>query len=245
MCSEIEQKFWARSSVFTGGYDFAAAAAVCEADDLPAGEILDLVSGLVDQSIVIAEHTGTGHTRYRMLTDIRQFGLERAEKDGDSAECRSGTPPGARSRSPSSTLRHAGRSRLPGCDDCAWSMPTCRRPRTPRHERPMPRSRPGDGGELDLYWSASGLLDEARHWLETGLVTGDGTAQERAGRWPSPRGSRHCSTTGAEPGQSDAGTSWPSPSMTPVARLLLVPAAMLAVWDGTPPPRQPIRPTWR
>ncbi len=34
--------------------------------------------------------------------------------------------------------------------------------------------------KLDLYWSACGLLDEARHWLELGLATGAGTPQERA-----------------------------------------------------------------
>ena len=83
LCTDLEQRFWARSSVFTGGYDLAAASAVCAADDLPAGEILDLVSALVDQSILLAESTGSGQTRYRMLTDIRQFGLERAEKDGE------------------------------------------------------------------------------------------------------------------------------------------------------------------
>ena len=83
LCSELEQRFWARSSVFIGGYDLAAAAAVCGADDLPAGEILDLVSALVDQSILIAEDAASGHTRYRMLGEIRQFGLERAEKDGE------------------------------------------------------------------------------------------------------------------------------------------------------------------
>ncbi len=83
LCTDLEQRFWSRSSVFTGGYDLDAAAAVCAADDLPAGEILDLVSALVDQSILIAEDAGTGHTRYRMHTDIRQFGLERAEKDGE------------------------------------------------------------------------------------------------------------------------------------------------------------------
>ena len=83
LCTDVEQRFWARSSVFTGGFDLAAAEAVCGADDLPAGEILDLVSALVDQSVVLAEEAADGHTRYRMLTDIRQFGLEQAEKDGE------------------------------------------------------------------------------------------------------------------------------------------------------------------
>ena len=83
LCTELEQRFWARSSVFTGGFDLQAAAAVCAADDLPADEILDLISALVDQSVLVAVTADDGHTRYRMLTDIRQFGLERAEKDGE------------------------------------------------------------------------------------------------------------------------------------------------------------------
>ena len=33
---------------------------------------------------------------------------------------------------------------------------------------------------LDLYWSACGLLDEARHWLDLTLVSGAGSPQERA-----------------------------------------------------------------
>ena len=83
LCTELEQRFWARSSVFTGGFDLQAATAVCAADDLPADEILDLISALVDQSVLVAVKADDGHTRYRMLTDIRQFGLERAEKDGE------------------------------------------------------------------------------------------------------------------------------------------------------------------
>ena len=83
LCTPGEQLFWSRSSVFTGGYDLEAAAAVCGADDLPAEEVLDLMSGLVDQSVVLAEEAAPGHTRYRMLADIRQLGLERAEKGGE------------------------------------------------------------------------------------------------------------------------------------------------------------------
>ena len=45
LCTQLEQRFWARSSVFTGGCDLEAAAAVCGADDLPAEEVLDLMSG--------------------------------------------------------------------------------------------------------------------------------------------------------------------------------------------------------
>ena len=167
--------------MFTGGYDLKAAAAVCVADDLPAGEILDLVSGLVDQSIVIAEDTGTGHTRYRMLTDIRQFGLERAEKDGELH--------GMQERHATWCAELVSRfdAEAGGPHQPDWL-------RLLRLEDANLRAALGylagsaEGAaaglvmarKLDLYWSACGLLDEARHWLELALATGAGTPQERA-----------------------------------------------------------------
>ena len=83
LCTQLEQRFWARSSVFVGGYDLrpqprSAVAATC-----PPGRSSTLMSGLVDQSVVLAEEAAPGYTRYRMLADIRQFGLERAEKAGE------------------------------------------------------------------------------------------------------------------------------------------------------------------
>ena len=83
LCEPLEQRLWTRSSVFVGGFDLESAAGVCVADDLPAEEILALTSALVDQSVVVAEEADPGRTRYRMLADVRQFGLEQAEKDGE------------------------------------------------------------------------------------------------------------------------------------------------------------------
>ncbi len=181
LCSELEQRFWARSSVFIGGYDLAAAAAVCGADDLPAGEILNLVSELVDQSVLLAEETANGHMRYRMLGEIRQFGLEWAEKEGElhgmrerhatwCAELASGFDDdacGPRQRAWLDLLRleHAN---LQGALEYFAATPEAA-------TACLSMAR-----ELDLYWSASGLLDEARHWLAVGLASGAGTPSQRA-----------------------------------------------------------------
>ena len=137
LCSELEQRFWARSSVFIGGFDLAAAAAVCGADDLPAGEILDLVSALVDQSVLLAEETANGQTRYRMLGEIRQFGLERAEKEGELH--------GMRERHATWCAELASRFDDDACGPrqrdwlgcCGWSTRTCGPPwsTSPRHRR--------------------------------------------------------------------------------------------------------------
>ena len=80
LCSELEQRFWARSSVFNGGYDLAAAAAVCGADDLPAGEVLDLVSALVDQSILLADEAAT---RPHAISHARRDQAVRARAGGE------------------------------------------------------------------------------------------------------------------------------------------------------------------
>ncbi len=90
--------------------------------------------------------------------------------------------------------------------------------------------------KLDLYWSASGLLDEARHWLELGLATGAGTPQERAlalavaARFAVLQNDRIRARELVDEGNEVAAAV----DDTRALGLLLVPAAMLSVWDGTP-----------
>ena len=179
LCTQLEQRLWARFSVFTGGCDLEAATAVCAADDLPSDRVLDLISALVDQSVILAEEATPGHTRYRMLADIRQFGLERAEKDGELH--------GLMERLASWCSELVSRF-----DDEACGPHQARWLRQLRLEHANLRAAfeyaAGAAGgaaglvmarKLDLYWSASGSLDEARHWLELGLASGAGGPQER------------------------------------------------------------------
>ena len=90
--------------------------------------------------------------------------------------------------------------------------------------------------KLDLYWSACGLLDEARHWLELALATGAGTPQERAlamavaARFAVLQHDRRRARELVDEGTEVATAVDDARALG----LLLVPAAMLAVWDGTP-----------
>jgi len=74
-CTEHEQALWVRSSVFAGGFDIAAATAVCADATLPAPAILDAVTGLVTKSILVREEH-SGQVRFRMLETLREFGRE-------------------------------------------------------------------------------------------------------------------------------------------------------------------------
>ena len=90
--------------------------------------------------------------------------------------------------------------------------------------------------KLDLYWSGCGLLDEARHWLQLALATGAGTPQERA--LALAVAARFAVLQNDRP-QAEAlieeGTDLADPGGDSLTHgVLLVPAAMLSAWDGTP-----------
>jgi len=80
-------------SVFLGGWTLKAAEAVGAGDHAPGGEsiedweVLDLLTSLVDKSLVIAE-TGEGQTRYRLLETVRQYARDRLVQTGDSQAVR-------------------------------------------------------------------------------------------------------------------------------------------------------------
>jgi predicted ATPase/DNA-binding SARP family transcriptional activator len=79
---EDERRLFARLAVFAGGCGLAAAEAVCADDQVQAGEILDVLSRLVDKSLVIASGTG-GEARFGQLQTLWQYARERLGKSGE------------------------------------------------------------------------------------------------------------------------------------------------------------------
>ncbi len=77
LLSESEQILFNRLSVFAGGFTLEAAEAVCGGDGLADDRVLDLLSALVDKSLVVAGEDSAGRSRYTLLETMRQFGRER------------------------------------------------------------------------------------------------------------------------------------------------------------------------
>ncbi|GIH90617.1 hypothetical protein Psi01_12470 [Planobispora siamensis] len=82
LCEPSERLLWARLSVFAGDFELDAARYVCAGENLPAESIMDLVSSLVEKSILLSEGTPSGH-RYRLIDTLRQYGEEWLEKLGE------------------------------------------------------------------------------------------------------------------------------------------------------------------
>jgi predicted ATPase/DNA-binding CsgD family transcriptional regulator len=82
LCSSAEQALWARASVFAGGFDLEAAEAVCAGDGIHSGEILKLVAGLLDKSILVRVDGAGVAARYGLLETVRQYGRQRLVATG-------------------------------------------------------------------------------------------------------------------------------------------------------------------
>ena len=71
-----ERTLFRKLSIFAGGFTLEVAATVCSASEIDEIAMLDLLSSLVDKSLVQAEQGERG-TRYRFLESTRQYARER------------------------------------------------------------------------------------------------------------------------------------------------------------------------
>jgi non-specific serine/threonine protein kinase len=81
LLSKTERRLLDRLSVFAGGWTLDAAEAVCSGDGIRKEAMLDLLSYLLDKSLVNTEDA-SGSQRYRFLETVRQYGRERLLRAG-------------------------------------------------------------------------------------------------------------------------------------------------------------------
>ena len=83
LCTRTEQAVWSAVSVFAGGFDLDAAEAVCAGVGIAPEEVLELIAGMVDKSILIRRDGTFGRTAwYGMLETVREYGAVTLAKSG-------------------------------------------------------------------------------------------------------------------------------------------------------------------
>jgi non-specific serine/threonine protein kinase len=86
LLSEKEQAVLRRVSVFAGGFTLVAVETICSENDLEQPDALEVLSHLVDKSLVLVEAEYRGQdARYRLLETLRAYGLERLVECGEVA----------------------------------------------------------------------------------------------------------------------------------------------------------------
>jgi predicted ATPase len=86
LLTESEKSLLRRLSVFSRSLSLEAAEAVCADDSIESWEILDLLTQLVDKSLVMTEEVsldGRSETRYHLLQTVRQYGQDRLMESGE------------------------------------------------------------------------------------------------------------------------------------------------------------------
>jgi predicted ATPase/ATP/maltotriose-dependent transcriptional regulator MalT len=77
LLSAQEGRLFERLAIFAGGFSLEAAEVVCSEDGIQACEVLALLGGLVEKSLVLAEPAPGTERRYRLLETVRQYAAER------------------------------------------------------------------------------------------------------------------------------------------------------------------------
>jgi predicted ATPase/DNA-binding CsgD family transcriptional regulator len=172
LCAKPEQVLWSRLSVFVGAFELDAVEGVCADECLPQADLLDLVAGLVDKSILVRDDQDGGAARYRMLETLRDYGRDKLDRAGEHAEAR------RRHRDWYQWLAAAAQAEWISDRQPYW---LARLGREHANLRAAIEYCLADSEEAEAalgllttlprtYWWVWGWLGEARQWLQRGLA---------------------------------------------------------------------------
>lgn len=166
LCTREERAAWRRLAVFAQGFELDAAEAVT-ADDHAPNELLDLISSLIEKSILIRDEYDAGQgVRYRFLDMIREYGLLQLRESGEASEIH------RRYRDWYQQLTQRVDTEWIGPNQAAWIARLGRERANLREVLSHWASRPSHENQglvianaLVAFWLARGLLHEGRLWL--------------------------------------------------------------------------------
>jgi len=171
LLSDHERVLLRRTSVFTAGFTLEAVEEVCAGQTIQKAQILDLLSRLVDKSLVIVEGTDGGEPRYRLLETVRQYAADRLAESGEA------TPVRLRHRDRFLALAEEAEQGLRGPEQEAWTARLAIELDNLRAVLDWCKTEEGGpdaglrvAGALGLFWDVRGYLSEGRRWLE-GLLS--------------------------------------------------------------------------
>jgi len=183
LCSLAERRLWARLSVFAGGFDLDAAEDVCTGGPVAGGDVLDLITALIDKSVLISEDEGES-TRYRLLETLRQYGADRLAERGEAEQI------AGRHAAHFATLVRRAEAAWTGADQLRWARTLQREHANLQVAIEHHLSGPTEVAaaqellaRLWFFWIACGHLREGRYYLDRALARGGGGRPRRWALW--------------------------------------------------------------
>jgi predicted ATPase/class 3 adenylate cyclase/Tfp pilus assembly protein PilF len=169
LLSEPERVLLRSLSVFAGGWTLEAAESVCAGGSTESASILDLLTSLVDKSLVVAE-TQRGEARYRLLETIRQYGWDRLVESKEAGDVRT------RHRDWYLDLAERAEPKFRGPEQLAWLERLETENDNLRTALEWSKAEEGRAeawlrlaAALHWFWFMRGDFSEGREWLEGAL----------------------------------------------------------------------------
>jgi non-specific serine/threonine protein kinase len=169
LLSETERTMLRRLSVFAGGWTLEAAEFVCAGEGVATDRVLDLLTSLVDKSLVMVDMQH-GEARYRLLETLRQYARDQL------VGAREATDVQRRHRAWYLGLAERAEGRMSGPEQTMWLE------RLEVEHDNLRTALGWIGGKedaetrlrlaaaLDGFWDAHTHWGEGRKWLETALA---------------------------------------------------------------------------
>jgi predicted ATPase/class 3 adenylate cyclase/DNA-binding CsgD family transcriptional regulator len=173
LLTDIEQVVFRRLSVFAAGFGFDAAQQVCAGTGVEAHQVLDVLSLLVDKSLVVADvDDDEPDARYRLLETVRAYAAARLDAAGEETATRD------RHRDQFLTLAEGAEVHCGQADEREWTTVVARE--YPNLQAALSWSRERRDAEglsriaagLIVFWSSHGPVDEGNRWLDAALDAG-------------------------------------------------------------------------
>lgn len=171
---EKERMLLRRLAVFVSGFALETAEGVCVGNGVTEHEVMDLLTHLVDRSLVMVDQRGA-ETRYRLLETVRQYSRDRLLESGETPTVRK------RHRDWYLALAERTEPMLLGPDEgCLDRLEIEHDNLRAALEQSLRSGEVEAGlrlaGALSRFWQVRGYWTEGRQWLETGLDASSGTA---------------------------------------------------------------------
>ena len=173
LLDEKERTVFRRLGVFPGTFAVAAAAPVCAGGDIDEGDVLDLVSALVDRSLVQVADDGGPRTRYRLLETMRDYARRKLTDAGESDAARDRHLAWCVEFADAAAAGLAGEGALPWLAQIDAELANLRAALDWSSTAAYPDAGLRIVASLTLYWFTRGELSVGRARLEATLARGD------------------------------------------------------------------------
>ncbi|MFB8043809.1 regulator [Streptomyces hydrogenans] len=179
LCTPRERLLWARLSVFAGPFDLEAVEYVCGGPGLPQEAVLDLLGGLLSQSLITREDTAAG-PGYRMLDTVAAYGAEWLAALGDTERMRRRHRDWYMGLATWCELEWFSARQAEVAARTAAALPNLRAALDLCLELPDDAHLAQHlAGTLWFAWVGCGRLSEGRHWLDRALALESGHEEAR------------------------------------------------------------------